>query len=194
MLDDAPVTIRSPREAIARGIGLLTEDRKGQGLVLGMSVRANITMSNMRAALRGPLLLPSLERNIAQEYVRMLQIKTPHVEEIVHHLSGGTQQKVVLAKWLLTHSRVLIFDEPTRGIDVGAKMEIYRLINEIAAQGVAVLLITSELPEALGMCDRIYVMREGHLMGEVDRAHASQEAIMTLATADIKNAVTANAS
>lgn len=194
MLDDASVTIRSPREAIARGIGLLTEDRKGQGLVLGMSVRANITMSNMRAALRGPLLLPSLERNIAQEYVRMLQIKTPHVEEIVHHLSGGTQQKVVLAKWLLTHSRVLIFDEPTRGIDVGAKMEIYRLINEIAAQGVAVLLITSELPEALGMCDRIYVMREGHLMGEVDRAHASQEAIMTLATADIKNAVTASAS
>lgn len=189
LLDGEAVTIRSPRAAIAHGIGLLTEDRKGQGLVLGMSVRANITMANMRSALRGPLLLPAIERTIAGEFVKSLQIKTPHVEEIVHHLSGGTQQKVVLAKWLLTHSKVLIFDEPTRGIDVGAKMEIYRLINEIAARGVAILLITSELPEALGMCDRIYVMREGRIMGEVDRANANQEAIMTLATADIKDAL-----
>lgn len=184
MLDDEPVSIGSPREAIAQGIGLLTEDRKNQGLVLPMSVRANITMANMRAALRGPLLLPSLERAVALRYVKSLQIKTPHVEEIVHHLSGGTQQKVVLAKWLLTQSRVLIFDEPTRGIDVGAKMEIYHLINEIAAQGVAILLITSELPEALGMCDRLYVMREGRIMGEINRSDANQEAVMRLATAD----------
>ena len=183
-LDDAPVRIRSPREAIANGIGLLTEDRKGQGLVLGMSVRANITMANMDAARKGPFLMPGMERALAQGFVKSLQIKTPHVEEIVHHLSGGTQQKVVLAKWLLTHSKVLIFDEPTRGVDVGAKMEIYRLINEIAAQGVAILLITSELPEALGMCDRIYVMREGRIMGELERAAASQEAVMRLATAD----------
>ena len=179
--------IHSPREAIALGIGLLTEDRKNQGLVLPMSVRANITMANMRAALRGPLLLPAAERVIAQKYVQSLQIKTPHVEEIVHHLSGGTQQKVVLAKWLLTQSRLLIFDEPTRGIDVGAKMEIYRLINDIAAQGVAILLITSELPEALGMCDRLYVMREGRIMGELRRSEADQEAVMRLATADITN-------
>ena len=105
----------------------------------------------------------------------------------MHHLSGGNQQKVVLAKWLLTQSRVLIFDEPTRGIDVGAKMEIYRLINEIAAQGVAILLITSELPEALGMCDRLYVMREGRIMGEIGRSEADQEVIMRLATADSRN-------
>ena len=186
LLDGKPVRIRSPREAIANGLGLLTEDRKGQGLVLGMSVRANITMADMRSALRGPLLMPSMERAIAKRFVDSLQIKTPHVEEIVHHLSGGTQQKVVLAKWLLTQSRVLIFDEPTRGIDVGAKMEIYRLINDIAGQGVAILLITSELPEALGMCDRIYVMREGRLMGEVSRADATQEKIMDLATADFE--------
>ena len=187
ILDDEVVCVRSPREAITRGIGLLTEDRKNQGLVLPMSVRANITMANMRSAQRGPLLLPALERTIAGRYVKSLQIKTPHVEEIVHHLSGGTQQKVVLAKWLLTQSRVLIFDEPTRGIDVGAKMEIYRLINEIAAQGVAILLITSELPEALGMCDRLYVMREGRIMGEIGRSEADQEVIMRLATADSRN-------
>ncbi len=185
ILDDVPVRIRSPREAIIHGIGLLTEDRKGQGLVLPMSVRANITMANMRAACRGPLLLPTVERAIASRFVKTLQIKTPHVEEIAHHLSGGTQQKVVLAKWLLTQSRVLIFDEPTRGIDVGAKMEIYRLINEIASQGVAILIITSELPEALGMCDRIYVMREGHIMGQINRSEADQEAIMRLATANV---------
>lgn len=187
LLDGTPVRIRSPREAIANGIGLLTEDRKGQGLVLGMTVRANITMANMRAALRGPLLAPGIERAIAERFVKSLQIKTPHVDEIVHHLSGGTQQKVVLAKWLLTRSKVLIFDEPTRGIDVGAKIEIYRLINEIAAQGVAILIITSELPEALGMCDRIYVMREGRLMGQVSRAEATQEKIMDLATADLNS-------
>jgi len=186
-LDDEAIRIHSPREAIAKGIGFLTEDRKNQGLVLPMSVRANITMANMGAALRGPLLLPSAERAIARKYVDSLQIKTPHVEEIVHHLSGGTQQKVVLAKWLLTRSRFLIFDEPTRGIDVGAKMEIYRLIREISAQGVAILLITSELPEALGMCDRLYVMREGSIMGELHRCQADQEAIMRLATADKRN-------
>ncbi|MFA7693135.1 MAG: sugar ABC transporter ATP-binding protein [Candidatus Hydrogenedentes bacterium] len=184
-LDNNDLVFRSPRQAIAHGLGLLTEDRKGQGLVLGMSVRANITLSNMNAALKGPLLLPSKERRIARDFVGKLKIKTPHVEEIVHNLSGGTQQKVVLAKWLLTHSKVLIFDEPTRGIDVGAKMEIYRLINEIAAQGVAIILITSELPEALGMCDRIYVMREGRIMGELSGAEANQESIMTLATAEI---------
>lgn len=181
-IDGELVTIHSPRDAIAHGIGLLTEDRKAQGLVLGMSVRSNITLANMRAARTGPFLSPVKERSIAQEYVRNLQIKTPTVEEIAHHLSGGTQQKVVLAKWLLTNSRVLIFDEPTRGVDIGAKVEIYRLINAIAERGVAILLITSELPEALGMCDRIYVMREGRIMGELRKCEATQEAIMCLAT------------
>lgn len=183
-VDGEEVRARTPRQAIARGIGLLTEDRKGQGLILGMSVRNNISLANMKATQRGALLSPSKEKAIAESYVKDLQIKTPHVEEIVHHLSGGTQQKVVLAKWLLTDSKVLIFDEPTRGVDVGAKVEIYRLINSIAAQGVAVLIITSELPEALGMCDRLLVMREGHLMGALDVEEADQEKIMALATAD----------
>ncbi len=185
LLDGAPVRIHSPRQAIAAGIGLLTEDRKGQGLVLGMSVRANILMARMRAALRGPFLMPGVERALARHYVEELQIKTPSVEQIATHLSGGTQQKVVLAKWLLTQSKALIFDEPTRGVDVGAKMEIYRLMNNVAAQGVAILMITSELPEALGMCDRIIVMREGRIMGELSRAEAEQESIMRLATANV---------
>ncbi len=183
-LDGKTITMRSPKEAIEHGIGLLTEDRKGQGLVLGMSVRANITMANMDVARHGPFLFPMHERAIAKRFVADLQIKTPHVEQIVHHLSGGNQQKVVLAKWLLTRSRVLIFDEPTRGIDVGAKVEIYRLMNQLAERGVAILMITSELPEALGMCDRLIVMREGCVTGELNKDEADQEAVMQLAMAD----------
>lgn len=185
LLDGSPVRVRTPKQAIAHGIGLLTEDRKGQGLVLGMSVRHNILMADMKAALSGPLLNPAREKAIARKYVQELQIKTPGVEQIVHNLSGGTQQKVVLAKWLLTQSKVLIFDEPTRGVDVGAKVEIYRLMNTIAANGVAILMITSELPEALGMCDRLLVMREGRITGELDRQEASQEKIMHYATLNV---------
>lgn len=184
-LDGAPVRIRAPKQAIAHGIGFLTEDRKGQGLVLGMSVSENILMADMKAALFGPFLNPARERQIAAGMVRNLQIKTPGVKQIVHNLSGGTQQKVVLAKWLLTQSKVLIFDEPTRGVDVGAKVEIYRLMNTVAANGVAILMITSELPEALGMCDRLIVMREGRITGELSRKDADQEKIMHLATLEI---------
>ncbi|HNZ48133.1 MAG TPA: sugar ABC transporter ATP-binding protein [Candidatus Hydrogenedentes bacterium] len=189
LVDGCDATSRTPRQAIRNGIGLLTEDRKGQGLVLGMSIKNNISLANMKAVQKGVFLSPSLEKAVAESYVAELQIKTPHVEEIAHHLSGGTQQKVVLAKWLLTDSKVLIFDEPTRGVDVGAKVEIYRLINTIASQGVAVLIITSELPEALGMCDRLLVMREGHLMGSLSIEEADQEKIMELATGDIRKAV-----
>jgi ABC-type sugar transport system ATPase subunit len=185
-IDGETIKPRSPKEAIGHGIGLLTEDRKGQGLVLGMSVRANITMANMDVARHGPFLLPFRERAIAERFIADLQIKTPHVEQIVHHLSGGNQQKVVLAKWLLTQSRVLIFDEPTRGIDVGAKVEIYRLMNQLAERGVAILMITSELPEALGMCDRLIVMREGRVTGELNKEEADQESVMQLAMTDIR--------
>jgi ribose transport system ATP-binding protein len=185
VLDGTPVRVRTPKQAIAHGIGLLTEDRKGQGLVLGMSVRHNILLADMKAALSGPFLNPAREKAIARKYVQELQIKTPGVEQIVQNLSGGTQQKVVLAKWLLTQSKVLIFDEPTRGVDVGAKVEIYRLMNAIAANGVAILMITSELPEALGMCDRILVMREGRITGELNRQEASQEKIMHYATLNV---------
>jgi len=181
-VDGEPVRIRSPREAIAHGIGLLTEDRKNQGLVLMMSVRENITASNLAALGPGPFLLPRRERPIAARFVEELHVKTPSIEQLVRNLSGGNQQKVVLAKWLFTQSRVLIFDEPTRGIDVGAKAEIYRIIRDLAAAGTAVLVISSELPEILHLCDRILVMHEGRVTGEISGAGATQEEIMRLAT------------
>jgi ribose transport system ATP-binding protein len=183
-LDGKEITVTSPRDAIAQGIGLLTEDRKNQGLVLGMTVRENTTLANLDSLMKGPFIDRRQERAIAEEYVKELHIKTPSIEQTAQNLSGGNQQKVVLAKWLYTQSRVLIFDEPTRGIDVGAKVEIYKLMNELVRKGVAVLMISSELPEVLGMCDRILVMHEGKLSGELPRAQASQEAIMRLATGE----------
>jgi ribose transport system ATP-binding protein len=182
VLDGVPILVRSPRDAIRQGIGLLTEDRKNQGLVLGMSVRENTTLANLRELTTGPFIDLGKERKIAAQYTEELQIKTPSIEQAAQNLSGGNQQKVVLAKWLFTKSKVLIFDEPTRGIDVGAKAEIFKLMNTLVREGVAVLMISSELPEVLGMCDRILVMHEGRLRGELDRAEASQEAIMRLAT------------
>lgn len=181
-LDGKPVRVRSPQDAIRQGIGLLTEDRKGQGLILGMTVRENTTLANLKSLVRGLFVDRRREREITDRYVRELRIKTPSLEQVVQNLSGGNQQKVVLAKWLFTRSRILIFDEPTRGIDVGAKVEIYRLMNDLVRQGVCILMISSELPEVLGMCDRILVMHEGRLAGELNRADATQERIMHLAT------------
>ncbi|HOZ49146.1 MAG TPA: sugar ABC transporter ATP-binding protein [Candidatus Hydrogenedentes bacterium] len=183
-LNGRPVTVRSPQDAIRQGVGLLTEDRKNQGLVLGMSVRENTTLANLKELVRGLFISRGRERSVTQHYVDDLQIKTPGVEQVAQNLSGGNQQKVVLAKWLFTKSRVLIFDEPTRGIDVGAKVEIYKLMNELVRQGVCVLMISSELPEVLGMCDRILVMHEGRLAGELSRSEATQERIMRLATGE----------
>jgi ribose transport system ATP-binding protein len=185
-LDGQPVLIRSPQEAIRHGIGLLTEDRKNQGLVLSMTVRENTTLANLSALVRFLFIQKRAEREVAEKYRRELQIKTPSIEQAVQNLSGGNQQKVVLAKWLFTQSKVLIFDEPTRGIDVGAKVEIYKLMNDLVRHGVAVLMISSEMPEVLGMCDRILVMHEGSLTGELRREEASQEAIMRLATGERK--------
>jgi ABC-type sugar transport system ATPase subunit len=130
----------------------------------------------------GPFIDRKRERAVAESYVRDLQIKTPSVEQTAQNLSGGNQQKVVLAKWLFTESKVLIFDEPTRGIDVGAKAEIFKLMNALVKRGVAILMISSELPEVLGMCDRILVMHEGRLAGQLMRAEATQESVMRLAT------------
>jgi ribose transport system ATP-binding protein len=184
VLDGKPVTVRSPQDAIRQGVGLLTEDRKNQGLVLGMTVRENTTLSNLSALVWGPFIDRKQERSVAERFVRDLQIKTPSIEQTAQNLSGGNQQKVVLAKWLFTQSKVLIFDEPTRGIDVGAKVEIFKLMNDLVSRGVAVLMISSELPEVLGMCDRILVMHEGHLAGEIPGKGATQEAIMRMATGE----------
>lgn len=177
-----PVRIRAPRDAIRLGIGLVTEDRKQQGLVLGMAVRENNTLANLDSLSRLGFIRRRAEQKVAEEYRVSLSIKTPSIEQSVQNLSGGNQQKVVLAKWLFTGSKVLIFDEPTRGIDVGAKSEIYKLMNELAAQGCAIIMISSELPEVLGMSDRILVMHEGTITGELLRADATQEKVMHLAT------------
>jgi len=181
-LEGQPITVKSPRDAIRQGIGLLTEDRKNQGLVLGMTVRENTSLANLKALVKFLFVNRRKEREITEQYVHDLQIKTPSVEQTAQNLSGGNQQKVVLAKWLFTQSRVLIFDEPTRGIDVGAKAEIYKLMNELVRQGVCILMISSELPEVMGMCDRILVMHEGRLVGEVSQTEATQERIMRMAT------------
>ncbi len=183
-LDGRPLAIRSPQDAIAAGIGLLTEDRKLQGLVLAHSVRENFGLPNLIRLSRRGFVQQRREREEFGRYVSQLKIKVPHQEQRAGHLSGGNQQKVVLAKWLARQCDILIFDEPTRGIDVGAKYEIYLLMNELAAAGKAILMISSDLPEVLGMADRIVVMHEGRVTGEIVEARrATQEEIIRLAVA-----------
>lgn len=184
LIDGRPVDIRSPRHAISLGIGLVTEDRKALGLVLGMAVRENISLANLNILTRLGFINRGKERKVAEGYVEDILIKTPSIEQAVQNLSGGNQQKVVLAKWLFTKSKALIFDEPTRGIDVGAKTEIYQLMNRLTETGVAIIMISSELPEVLGMSDRILVMHEGRIAGELSRHEATQEKIMRLATGE----------
>ncbi len=182
LLEGRPVRVRSPRDAISLGIGLVPEDRKQLGLILGMAIRENVTLANLEAVAPAGFISPSRERAATQKYIRDLTIRTPSGEQTVRNLSGGNQQKVVLAKWLFTDSKFLVFDEPTRGIDVGSKVEIYQLMNALTAKGVGILMISSELPELLGMSDRILVMHEGRLAGELARAEATQERVMHLAT------------
>lgn len=181
-LDGNRLRLKSPREAIHAGICLLTEDRKSQGLILDRSVRENFGLPNLSQFSRLGLINQRRERSLFAGFVDSLRIRIPSQEQPAKHLSGGNQQKVVLAKWLQQNAEVLIFDEPTRGIDVGSKHEIYQLINRLAAQGKAIIMISSELPEVLGMSDRILVMHEGRLTGEIsDVASATQEQIMELA-------------
>ncbi|MCC2672453.1 MAG: ABC-type sugar transport system, ATPase component [Armatimonadetes bacterium] len=177
-----PVRPRSPREAIELGIGLVPEDRKSLGLILNMVVRENTTLANLDLLSMLGFVNRKKEREVAEKYVKDLRVRTPSIEQEVRNLSGGNQQKVVLAKWLFTDSKLLIFDEPPRGIDVGAKIEIYELMNELVARGAGMIMISSELPELLGMSDRILVMHEGRLAGELSRAEATQEKVMQLAT------------
>jgi ribose transport system ATP-binding protein len=182
LLEGKTIEPRSPRQAIDTGIGLLTEDRNKLGLIMQMGVGQNISLSNLRAVMSGPFINRSRERIDVQKFSDDLRIKTPSLEQEVEHLSGGNRQKVVLARWLYTKSKVLIFDEPTVGIDVGVKYEIYNLMLNLAKEGIGVLVISSDLPELLGICDRIAVMCEGRVTGTLTRAEATQEKVMTLAT------------
>jgi ribose transport system ATP-binding protein len=174
--------ITSPVEAIAHGLALVSEDRKGDGLVLPMGVRQNITLAKLGGVSWAGQLNIGRERQVASSYVDTLRISTPHVDQKTVNLSGGNQQKVVLAKWLYTDAKILIIDEPTRGIDVGAKAEIYGLLQRLVEAGKTIILISSELPELIGMSDRILVMHEGRITGELTRHAFSEETIMTLAS------------
>jgi ABC-type sugar transport system ATPase subunit len=181
-LDGRLLNIRRPRDAIDAGIGLLTEDRKSQGLVLSHSTRHNFGLPNLNWLSHGGFVQQRQEQRAFAQYVDRLKIRIPNQEQTAGNLSGGNQQKVVLAKWLARQCDVLIFDEPTRGIDVGAKFDIYSLINDLAAQGKAILFVSSELPEVMGMSDRILVMHQGRIRGEIcDVPNATQAQIMEMA-------------
>jgi ribose transport system ATP-binding protein len=181
-VEGKPVQIRSPQDAIQQGIGLLTEDRKGQGLFLEMGVGWNISFPIIRSLSRRGVVDTKTENRIAEKYKQRMNIKTPSLLQRVINLSGGNQQKVVLAKSLAAESDILIFDEPTRGIDVGAKQEIYNLMCELANNGIAILMISSDMEELLGMSDRIIVLCEGKLAGEVKKEQFSQDYILDLAS------------
>jgi len=182
VLDGKPLRLSNPRDAIREGICLLTEDRKSEGLVLKQTSRENFSLPNVRRFSRFGMMRSRQERTSFERYVKDLRIKLSHLEQVTETLSGGNQQKVVLAKWIQADSEVIIFDEPTRGIDVGAKYEIYVLIGKLASEGKAILMISSELPEILGMSDRIFVMRDGHIAGEFDSvSQVTQEDILRLA-------------
>lgn len=179
------VEINSPEEAVKCGIGYLSEDRKRYGIVVHKTVAENSTMACLGNYMRGLFINKKAEKKISQEYVDSLATKTPGVDELVVNLSGGNQQKVVIAKWLIRDCDILIFDEPTRGIDVGAKNEIYKLMNKLAAEGKSIIMISSEMTEILRMSDRIVVMCEGKKTGEISIEEASQESIMNMATREI---------
>jgi len=179
----ATLAIRSPVDAIAHGIAYLSEDRKGQGLAVNMNVAQNITMARMSAVSnRYGFIRPAAEQSVAQRFIAELDIRTPSAQQVARLLSGGNQQKVAIAKWLFRESRVIFFDEPTRGIDVGAKFAIYQLMDALAAQGIGVVMISSELPEILGMTDRIAVFHEGRIAALLDTRSTNQEEVMHVAS------------
>lgn len=181
-IEGKKVHIRRPSDAVNEGIGFITENRKDEGLLLDFSIRENMSLANLKSFAPHGLLKTKDEENFVQLMVDRLKVKTTSSDELAGNLSGGNQQKVVIAKWIGTAPKVLILDEPTRGIDVGAKREIYNLMNELTERGMAIVMISSELPEVLGMSDRILVVHEGRLAGELKKTEATQEKIMFLAT------------
>lgn len=178
-IDGKEVVLKNVQSAIKHGLAYVTEDRKGNGLILSNPIKINTTLANLSDVSRRRIIDKDKEYQVAVEYKEKLNTKAPSVEQNVGNLSGGNQQKVLLAKWMFANPEILILDEPTRGIDVGAKYEIYCIINQLVAEGKSVIMISSELPEILGMCDRIYVMNEGRIVGELDGKEATQETIMT---------------
>ena len=182
LLFGKPVSTKSPSEMIKAGIGYLSEDRKGKGLILIQDVKMNMALASLKDRLKNGLIDGDGELRVTEEMGSTLRVKTPSLEQTVQNLSGGNQQKVSLGKWLLTHPKVLILDEPTRGIDVGAKYEIYTIMHQLAEMGISIIMISSELPEILGMSDRILVMCEGKIAAEFSREEATSEKIMTYAT------------
>lgn len=189
LVDGRPVRVTRPIDAISAGIALVTEDRKEEGLVLSLSVRENISLPNLQKVSSLGVMKPSQEQVLSNDAIQRLFIKTAGGEQIVGSLSGGNQQKVVIGKWLAKKPKILILDEPTRGVDIGAKKEIYDIMNRLAQDGVAILMISSELPEVLGMSDRVLVMHEGRITGEFTREEATQEMIMRAATGGTSHAV-----
>jgi ribose transport system ATP-binding protein len=180
-VDGHPVTVRSPHGAIQAGIAFITEDRKAQGLVLGMTVRENTTLAHLASYSQGPFINHAAEVAITNEEIAELRIRTPSSEQAVKNLSGGNQQKVVLAKWLTGDAHVFLFDEPTRGVDVGAKAEIYTLMLQLLARGAGIVMVSSELPEVLGLSHRILVIRDGKIAAEFSRADATPAAVIAVA-------------
>jgi len=181
-IDGKPVNIKNPIDAIRAGIGFVTEDRKAEGLVLSLTVRENVTLTNLKSVSRAGVISHSKEKHKVNDLINRLKVKTHTSELEVKSLSGGNQQKVVIGKWLGINPKILILDEPTRGVDIGAKKEIYTIINELTEKGVAVIMVSSEMPEILGMSDRILVIHEGKVTADICRAEADQEIIMTAAT------------
>ena len=184
LVDGRRVRLHQPKDAIWAGIGLAPEERKADALFLEQNVRENITLVMLRQLRRFRFIRRAAERELAGQFTERLRVRTPSMEQVVRNLSGGNQQKVVLARWLARRPKVLILDEPTRGIDVGAKAEIYKIIADLARDGIALLVISSELPEVIGLADRVLVMKEGRIAGELTRAQASEERILTLAISD----------
>lgn len=187
--DGEPLYLHSIPQAIEHGFAYVSEDRKGNGLIISNSIKHNITLARPQFISEHGILDKDLELNRAKEYQEKLGIKAPTVEQLVGNLSGGNQQKVLVGKWMFAEPDIMLMDEPTRGVDVGAKYEIYQIINELVEQGKSILMISSELPEILGMCDRIYVMNEGRLIAELPAEEASQEAIMSYIMQDSKGEI-----
>jgi len=191
LLEGKAIDPRNPQQGLAHGIAYISEDRKGDGLVLGLSVKENMSLCALKQFSKGIQLHHQAEAMAVEDFIGLFNIKTPSMDQMIGNLSGGNQQKVAIAKGLMTRPKVLILDEPTRGVDVGAKKEIYQLINQFKAEGMSIILVSSEMPEVLGMSDRIIVMHQGRISGEFNRADADQEKLMACAVGKIIKEVAA---